>query len=121
MAKCRPSLRPREGGRVVNETAREKEDEERNGKKNVSKEIVWQTTAIHPQERKKKEKECTPQKAERDMLSRKVRNEMKEINERHKLLNEEAKRHELENKRLRERSHKLKLKIQMQREQLEGK
>ena len=33
--------------------------------------------------KKKKEKECTPQNAERDMLTRKVRNEMKEINERH--------------------------------------
>ena len=47
---------PTKCGRVVNETAREKEDEERNGKKNVSKEIVWQTTAIHPQERKKRRK-----------------------------------------------------------------
>ena len=47
---------------------------------------------------------------------------MKEISQRHELWNEEDKRHELENKRLKERSCKLKLKLQMktQREELEA-
>jgi hypothetical protein len=40
-------------GRVANVTAREKEHEMRSGKKISSKEIVWQTIAIHPQEWKK--------------------------------------------------------------------
>ena len=44
---------------------------------------------------------------------------MKEIRQKHKLWNKEAKRPELGNKRLSERSRKLRLKIQREREEAE--
>ena len=48
----------------------------------------------------------------------KLRIEIREIRQRNELLNEESTRLELENKRLKERTPKLKLMIQWQREEL---